>query len=250
MLPTPLRSLPAKFKGKKGKMKKSTKKKSDKISFPLHVKTRYPSPIVENQQKINDKEKIDFIAKRYREIMEVLGLDLSDDSLQKTPERIAKMYVKEIFSGLDHNTFPEISFFENKMRSSKNEASDLVIVKVNFTSFCEHHFVPMSGYAYVAYVPHNKLIGLSKIPRIVRFFAKRPQVQERLAAQIVDSLSILLETENVAISMIAEHYCVIARGIENEHSNTVTNILRGKFQTHDSLRREFFEGIKRQDKTV
>jgi len=108
----------------------------------------------------------------------------------------------------------------------------------------------MRGYAYVAYVPHKKLIGLSKIPRIVRFFAKRPQVQERLAAQIVDSLSILLETENVAISIIAEHYCVISRGIENEHSNTVTNILRGNFQTHDSLRREFFEGIKQQDTHV
>lgn len=216
----------------------------------MYVKTHYPSPILDNPVQMSDEKKIEFIAKRYKEIMEVLGLDLSDDSLQKTPQRIAKMYVKEIFSGLDQSNFPEISFFENKFRKKKGESDDMILVKVNFTSFCEHHFVPMRGYAYVAYLPNKKLIGLSKIPRIVRFFAKRPQVQERMAAQIVDSLSLLLETENVAISIVAEHYCVIARGIENEHSNTVTNILRGKFQTQDILRREFFESIKRQNMTV
>jgi GTP cyclohydrolase I len=229
-----------------------TKKKTSgqKSSLPMYVKTHYPSPILENPVQMSDEKKIEFIAKRYKEIMEVLGLDLSDDSLQKTPQRIAKMYVKEIFSGLDQSNFPEISFFENKFRKKKGESDDMILVKVNFTSFCEHHFVPMRGYAYVAYLPNKKLIGLSKIPRIVRFFAKRPQVQERMAAQIVDSLSLLLETENVAISIVAEHYCVIARGIENEHSNTVTNILRGKFQTQDILRREFFESIKRQNMTV
>lgn len=226
------------------------KKNPKKKKLPLYVTTHYPSPIVENPPKLSEKEKIDFIAEKYHEIMEVLGLDLSDDSLKHTPQRIARMYVKEIFSGLDPNHFPSISFFENKFQSSKGENANIILVKVNFTSFCEHHFVPMRGYAYVAYVPHKKLIGLSKIPRIVRFFAKRPQVQERLAAQIADSLSILLETENVAISIIAEHYCVIARGIENEHSNTVTNILRGQFQTHDHLRREFFDSIKRQNITV
>lgn len=229
-------------------MKKKTvninKKKS---SVPLHVRTRYPSPILENPPKISEIDKINFIAARYKEIMEVLGLDLSDDSLQQTPQRIARMYVNEIFSGLNEANFPEISLFENKFQPSKGENANIILVKVNFTSFCEHHFVPMRGYAYVAYVPHKKIIGLSKIPRIVRFFAKRPQVQERLAAQIVDSLSILLGTENVAISIIAEHYCVISRGIENEHSNTVTNILRGNFQTDESLRREFFESIKRQN---
>lgn len=229
-----------------------TKKKTSgqKSSLPMYVKTHYPSPILDNPVQMSDEKKIEFIAKRYKEIMEVLGLDLSDDSLQKTPQRIAKMYVKEIFSGLDQSNFPEISFFENKFRKKKGESDDMILVKVNFTSFCEHHFVPMRGYAYVAYLPNKKLIGLSKIPRIVRFFAKRPQVQERMAAQIVDSLSLLLETENVAISIVAEHYCVIARGIENEHSNTVTNILRGKFQTQDILRREFFESIKRQNMTV
>jgi len=226
------------------------KKSSSSKTKALHIRTRYPSPILASPPDLSDEEKVDLIAEKYKEIMEILGLDLSDDSLQKTPYRIAKMYVKEIFSGLNPKNFPEISFFENKFQPSKAENANIILVKVNFTSFCEHHFVPMRGYAYVAYVPHKKLIGLSKIPRIVRFFAKRPQVQERLAAQIVDSLSILLETENVAISIIAEHYCVISRGIENEHSNTVTNILRGNFQTHDSLRREFFEGIKQQDTHV
>lgn len=228
--------------------KNSLQKK--KASLPLYVRTHYPSPILENPPVLSDEEKIEFIAEKYREIMAVLGLDLSDDSLKRTPYRIARMYIKEIFSGLNPNNFPDVSFFENKFQPSGGEGANIVLVKVNFTSFCEHHFVPMRGYAYIAYVPRKKLIGLSKIPRIVRFFAKRPQVQERLAAQIADSLSLLLETENVAISIIAEHYCVISRGIENEHSNTVTNILRGNFQTNDFLRREFFESIKRQNTPV
>lgn len=227
-------------------MKKKVSRKKQKTPLPLYVRTHYPSPILENPPSMSDEEKIELIADKFKDIMEVLGLDLSDDSLQRTPYRIARMYVKEIFSGLDTNNFPEVSFIENKFQPSRgqSDSANIILVKVNFTSFCEHHFVPMSGLAYIAYVPHKKLIGLSKIPRIVRFFAKRPQVQERLAAQIADSLVLLLETENVAISIIAEHYCVISRGIENEHSNTVTNILRGNFQTNDSLRREFFESIK------
>lgn len=227
--------------------KRKPKKKQQKVALPLYVRTHYPSPILDNPPQMSDEEKIEIIAEKYKEIMHVLGLDLSDDSLQHTPYRIARMYIKEIFSGLNYENFPEISFFENKFQPTKGESANIILVKVNFTSFCEHHFVPMRGYAYIAYVPHKKLIGLSKIPRIVRFFAKRPQVQERLAAQIADSLTLLLETENVAISIIAEHYCVISRGIENEHSNTVTNILRGNFQTNESLIREFFESIKRQD---
>lgn len=228
-------------------MKKKAPKNKPKASLPLYVRTHYPSPIIDNPPTMSDEEKIELIADKFKDIMEVLGLDLSDDSLKRTPYRIARMYIKEIFSGLDHNNFPEVSFFENKFQPSQGQgdSANIILVKVNFTSFCEHHFVPMSGFAYIAYVPHKKLIGLSKIPRIVRFFAKRPQVQERLAAQIADSLVLLLETENVAISIIAEHYCVISRGIENEHSNTVTNILRGNFQSNESLRREFFESMKR-----
>lgn len=228
------------------KKKKAVVKK--KIAeWPLYMRTHYPSPILNKQKEMSDEEKIEIIAEKFKEILNVLGLDLSDDSLRRTPYRIARMYIKEIFSGLDYNNFPNISFFENKFQPAMGENANIVLVKVNFTSFCEHHFVPMRGYAYIAYVPNKKLIGLSKIPRIVRFFAKRPQVQERLAAQIADSLSLLLETENIAISIIAEHYCVISRGIENEHSNTVTNIFRGNFQIHDALRREFFESIKRQN---
>lgn len=235
------------LKMKEIKKKPIKKKLARKRELPLYVKTRYPSPIADHLSMMSDQQKIALIEEKYREIMEILGLDLSDDSLKHTPYRIARMYVKEIFSGLDYNNFPKVSFFKNKFQPSEGEAGNIILVKVNFTSFCEHHFVPMRGYAYIAYLPHEKLIGLSKIPRIVRFFAKRPQVQERLAAQIADSLALLLETENVAISIIAEHYCVISRGIENEHSNTVTNVLRGQFQTNDSVRREFFESIKRQD---
>lgn len=207
--------------------------------------THFPSPILAETNGMNDKEKIEYIAIRFQEILEALGLDLSDDSLRKTPYRIAKMYVNEIFSGLDLNQFPTISFIEDKFKHDGK--SNIVLVKVNFTSFCEHHFVPMNGTAFVAYLPNEKLIGLSKIPRIVRFFARRPQVQERLTAQIADSLSILLDTEDVAVSIAAQHYCVIARGIEDENGYTITNLLRGEFDTNDVLRREFFEGINRQN---
>lgn len=176
--------------------------------------------------------------------MEVLGLDLSDESLAKTPYRVAKMYVQEIFSGLDPHAFPEVSFFKDEFHHEHH--SNMVFVKIGFTSFCEHHFVPMNGIAYVAYIPEENLIGLSKIPRIVRYFARRPQVQERLTAQIADSLAILLDTDNVAVSITAHHYCVIARGIEDETGHTITNVLRGDFDTNPNLRREFFEGINRQ----
>lgn len=207
------------------------------------AKTRFPSPIVEQADPLSNEEKIEFIASRFKEIMEVLGLDLSDDSLNQTPQRIAKMYVNEIFSGLDYHKFPEISYFEDHFQHESKV--NTVLVKVNFCSFCEHHFVPMPGVAHVAYIPKGKLIGLSKIPRIVRFFAKRPQVQERLNAQIADCLSLLLDTEDVAVSITAQHYCVIARGVEDENSHTITNTLRGQFESHPELRREFFEGINR-----
>lgn len=204
-------------------------------------KTRFPSPISQNAPSLSNHEKIAFIADKFREIMQVLGLDLSDDSLQHTPERVAKMYVEEIFSGLDPATFPEVSFFEDRFQHG--ERSNMVFVKVTFCSFCEHHFVPMNGTACVAYLPNGKLIGLSKIPRIVRFFAKRPQVQERLTAQIADALSILTGSEHVAASLCAEHQCMIARGIESENSHAITNVLRGKFDTDPALRKEFFDSL-------
>jgi GTP cyclohydrolase I len=206
--------------------------------------TQYPSPIIADIHQLSDDEKITYIAERYREIMIALGLDISDPSLARTPFRVAKMYVKEVFSGLDLENFPDISLIEDCYHDQKH--TNIVFVKVSFHSFCEHHFVPMSGTAYISYVPNKRLIGLSKIPRIVRFFSQRPQVQERLNAQIADSLSQLLDTENVAVSLIARHFCVIARGIEDNESHTITNVLRGEFKDNDNLRREFFEAINRQ----
>lgn len=205
--------------------------------------TNFPSPIVENVHNLSDDEKISIISDHFKEIMITLGLDLSDGSLARTPYRIAKMYVKEIFSGLDVENFPDISFIDECYKH--HDRSNMVFVKVNFHSFCEHHFVPMSGTAYIAYIPQKRLIGLSKIPRIVKYFSQRPQVQERLGAQIADALTLLLDTEDVAVSVTARHFCVIARGIEDTESHTITNILRGEFDKNSKLREEFFEGINR-----
>lgn len=207
------------------------------------IKTRFPSPINSNVPDLPKEEKIAKIADRFREIMVLLGLDLSDESLARTPYRVAKMYVDEIFSGLDSTTFPRISFVEDAYQHL-NESSNMVFVKSDFCSFCEHHFVPMNGTAYIAYLPNGKLIGLSKIPRIVRFFARRPQLQERLTAQIADSLGILLDTENIAVSLQAEHHCIKARGVENENSYAVTNVLKGQFAKPD-FRTQFFDAIRR-----
>lgn len=207
--------------------------------------TRFPSPLVKERYTLSDEEKITQIAEHFQGIMEILGLDVNNQSLKDTPYRIAKMYVKEIFSGLDEANFPDISFFQEDFQHEHK--GNIVFLKVSFTSFCEHHFVPMVGFAYIAYIPKTRVIGLSKIHRIVRFFARRPQIQERLTAQIADSLALLLDTEEVAVSINARHYCVIARGIQDEHNHTVTNVLRGQFGTKDILRREFFESINRQD---
>lgn len=209
----------------------------------LAANTRFPYPFAIEQSKMTKEEKIEYIATRFQEIMQALGLDTNDESLARTPQRVAKMYVEEVFSGLDIEQFPQISFINDFY--AHNDRANMVFVKVKFNSFCEHHFVPMNGTAYVAYIPNGKLIGLSKIPRIVKFFASRPQVQERLTAQIADSLAILLETESVAVSLQANHFCIIARGIEDTESCTITNVLRGDFEANDALRREFFEAINR-----
>lgn len=225
---------------------KKTKSSQSKVKNSTNPAiTNFPSPIIPLKTPLSDQEKIDIIASRFKDILEVLGLDLNNDSIAKTPYRIARMYVNEVFSGLDLETFPEISFFKDELHHEHKP--NMVFVKVGFTSFCEHHLVPMSGIAYVAYLPGKHLIGLSKIPRIVRFFAKRPQLQERLTAQIGDSLAVLLNTDNVAVSIVAHHYCVIARGIEDENSHTITNVLRGEFHANESLKREFFEGINRSE---
>lgn len=169
------------------------------------------------------------------EVMETLGLDLEDDSLAETPHRIAKMYVHEIFSGLDYREFPKLSVIDNKM--GVNEM--VKIRNIDMTSTCEHHFVTIDGEAKVAYIPRDKIIGLSKINRVVRFFGKRPQVQERLTQQILVALQALLETDDVAVSIDATHYCVKSRGVMDTNSQTSTTALGGCFKENIHTRAEF-----------
>jgi GTP cyclohydrolase I len=169
------------------------------------------------------------------EVVSTLGLDLNDDSLAETPHRIAKMYVNEIFSGLDYRNFPKIAQIENKMG-----VDEMVKIRdISVVSTCEHHFVTIDGMAKVAYIPKNKIIGLSKINRIVRFFAQRPQVQERLTKQILVALQTLLDTQDVAVSLDAIHYCVKSRGIMDTTSSTQTTALGGCFKANPATRAEF-----------
>ncbi len=191
------------------------------------------TPMVENG--LSAEQKYDNIRRLMTQVMETLGLDLNDDSLTETPHRIAKMYVNEIFSGLDYDSFPRISMIENKMG-----AREMVMIRdIDLTSTCEHHFITIDGMAKVAYVPRDKVIGLSKINRVVRFFAQRPQVQERLTRQIQVALQTLLETDDVAVSIDAAHYCVKARGVQDSQSQTSTRALGGCFLEDSSLRQEF-----------
>jgi GTP cyclohydrolase I len=180
-------------------------------------------------------EKYDRIRQAFTDITRTLGLDLRDDSLRETPHRIAKMYVDEIFSGLDYSKFPKISVIDNKMQVEEMVRID----DIDLVSTCEHHFVTIDGSARVAYIPSNKIIGLSKINRIVRFFAQRPQVQERLTQQVLVALQTLLETEDVAVTINAVHYCVKSRGVMDTNSQTRTTALGGAFKTDASTRAEF-----------
>lgn len=207
-------------------------------------RTKFPTPCSPEGSQFTDEERIEYIEGKFKDIIVALGLDINDPSLSRTPYRVAKMYVNEIFSGLKEDTFPPIRFVENNFQHS--EKGNLVCVKVNVNSFCEHHFVPFIGTAYIAYIPKDKVIGLSKIPRLVKFFSQRPQIQERLTAQIADSLSTLLGTENVAVSISAQHYCMISRGIEDAASWTTTNVLKGDFETDVHTREQFFEAISRK----
>ena len=184
---------------------------------------------------LSDDEKRARIAQCMTTMMETLGLDLSDDSLIKTPKRVGKLFVDEIFSGLDYSKFPDITVIENKM-----QVDEMIKVKdISFTSTCEHHFMVIDGMAKVAYMPKTKIIGLSKINRIVRFFAQRPQVQERLTQQILVALQTLLDTQHVAVTITATHYCVKARGVQDPTSSTTTTALGGHFKNNPSSRHEF-----------
>jgi GTP cyclohydrolase I len=189
---------------------------------------------------IDRKEKKQQIERHMHDILTLLGLDLSDDSLEETPRRIAKMYVDEVFSGLDYNNFPKITMIENKMK-----VSEMVRVKdITVTSTCEHHLVTIDGKAAVAYIPRGKIIGLSKINRIVRFFAQRPQVQERMTQQILVALQTLLESDDVAVTIDATHYCVKSRGVMDATSETTTTALGGIFKSIPATRAEFFSGLR------
>ena len=199
-----------------------------------HIGTSMETPMRADAFEKSDEEKIAVIEAKFRDIMETLGLDLTDDSLNGTPHRVAKMYVQEIFQGLNPENKPKISVFENKF----NYGQMLVERNINLNSTCEHHFLPIVGQAHVAYVAGSQVIGLSKINRIVDYFARRPQVQERLTVQIASALKRILKTEDVAVVIDARHLCVSSRGIEDESSSTVTADYSGVFK--EAVRREEF----------
>jgi len=197
------------------------------------VKCGVETPTIET---VDDRKlKIEIIERHFTEIMRIMGLDLGDDSLTDTPKRVAKMYVNEIFWGLDHEAFPKCTTVDNKMKYD-----EMVIERnVNVQSNCEHHFVVIDGVATVGYIPKQKVLGLSKINRVVEYFSKRPQIQERLTEQIYYALQYILETDNIAVVVDAQHYCVKSRGVEDVGSSTVTSKLGGVFKSDPSVRQEF-----------
>jgi GTP cyclohydrolase I len=201
-----------------------------------HISTGIDTPMKKDAFALSDSKKVEKIELHFKEIMETLGLDLSDDSLKGTPNRVAKMYINELFNGLNPANKPRITLFENKYQYNQM----LVEKGITFYSNCEHHFVPIFGKAHVAYISSGKVIGLSKLNRIVNYFAKRPQVQERLTIQIAKELQECLQTEDVAVLIDAKHLCVSSRGIKDSGSATVTSFYGGKFQMEFS-RNEFLK---------
>lgn len=203
-----------------------------------HASSSYNTPLRPDAFDLDDDEKIVRIEKHFREIMTILGLDLTDDSLNGTPRRVAKMYVKEVFSGLNPKNRPHARLFENKYKYDQM----LVEKDITFYSHCEHHFVPIFGKAHVAYFSSGKVIGLSKINRIVQYFSKRPQVQERLTVQIAKELQRVLHTDDVAVVIDATHLCVASRGVGDTNSKTGTAHFSGKFND-ENIKREFLNYI-------
>jgi len=198
------------------------------------VKCGVETPINESVS-LDRKDKIAEIEKSFAHIMQVLGLDLDDDSLMDTPKRVAKMYVNEVMWGLDFEAFPKCTTVDNKM-----SYDEMVVERnVNVQSNCEHHFVVIDGVATVAYIPKQKVLGLSKINRIVEYFSKRPQIQERLTEQVYHALQYILDTDNIGVVIHAQHYCVKSRGVEDTGSSTVTSKLGGVFKTDPNVRTEF-----------
>jgi len=191
-----------------------------------HIMTNLNTPLSDDAFKLSDEEKIKLIEEQFKNIMLILGLDLTDDSLKGTPYRVAKMYVKELCSGLKVEEKPNPSLFDNKYNYDKM----LIEKNITFYSMCEHHFVPIIGKAYVGYISSGKVIGLSKIHRIINYFAKRPQVQERMTVQVFNELKTILNTEDVAVLMDADHLCVSSRGIKDITSSTITIEAGGQFK--------------------
>lgn len=203
-----------------------------------HVGTSYDTPMKADAFSVSDETKMELIEEKFRDIMDIMGMDLTDDSLSGTPRRVAKMYIKEIFSGLNPANKPKVALFDNKYQYNEM----LVEKDITFYSNCEHHFVPIIGRAHVAYFSSGKVIGLSKINRIVNYWARRPQVQERLTVQIANDLKTLLETEDVAVVIDADHLCVSSRGIQDVNSSTITAQFHGKFK-EEGTKSEFLSYI-------
>jgi GTP cyclohydrolase I len=203
-----------------------------------HIGSSADTPLRPDAFDLDDDEKIEKIEKHFREIMHVLGLDLTDDSLNGTPRRVAKMFVKEVFSGLNPKNRPHARLFDNKY----NYDQMLVEKDITFYSHCEHHFVPIYGKAHVAYFSSGKVIGLSKINRIVQYYSKRPQVQERLTVQIGQEMQRILKTEDVGVVLDANHMCVASRGVGDTNSKTGTAYFAGKFRD-ENIKREFLNYI-------
>lgn len=204
-----------------------------------HIMTSIETPMRDDAFDLSDNEKIDIITEHFEKIMETIGLDLEDDSLSGTPRRVAKMFVKEKFRGLNKMNKPSISLFENVYQYNKM----LIEKNIKVESTCEHHFLPITGTAHVAYISTGKVIGLSKINRIVDYYARRPQVQERLTKQILEALKEALNSHDVIVAMEAKHHCVSSRGIEDPNSTTVTIDYSGQFESQE-LRNEFMDYVR------
>lgn len=203
-----------------------------------HIGTSAETPLRADAFVLTDDQKVAAIADHYQKIMEILGLDLTDDSLSGTPYRVGKMYVKELFSGLDPKNKPKISVFDNKYQYNKM----LVESQITFNSSCEHHFLPIIGVAHIGYISSGKVIGLSKMNRIVEYYGRRPQVQERMTIQIFNELKVALQTDDVIVVVEAEHLCVSTRGVNDKSSRTTTLEYGGKF-SDDQIRNDFFKMI-------
>lgn len=202
--------------------------------------TSFPTPINPTTLSLPKEKKIELMKAKMAEMLEIVGLNTSDPTLSSTAEKYATMMVEEMFSSLDPKTFPHISY--ETVDFAKNET--VILKNITLLSWCEHHLVPMSGLAHIAYIPKNRIIGLSKINEVVRYFARRPQLQERLTSQIAESLSIILETDDIAVVTHLKHYCIAARGVEDAQTRAQMHVLKGKFETDPLKHFEFFSSLK------